>query len=587
MPLDSPPYAPQSFRVAYDTNPLINAGYDGNGANIAITLWSLAPSDFILQWWSSDTGIPEATQANGRLEIILTDGVPSQDQDDGEASLDIESIDGMAPSSHIRYYEATQPQNADLATALDQAGSDPTNLMIDNSWGGPETTGGHETTDPVLASHAATGHTYLFSSGDSGSWAAGNDPYPDYPTSSAYVLSVGGTAFSADINGGWPGETTWVYDPTGNGGNPEGSGGGYAQLSPRPVWQIGPGISGTQRGYPDVAAEGDPNTGAYVCDDVNFCYQVGGTSLAAPLWAGMSTIMDQYLVAQGRPHLGFMPPTLYALFTTSQTYPAYHDITVGTNGAYNAGPGWDAVTGIGSPDLWNLARDLATFVPPTPVPSTPTPQPTNTPHPGPTATARPTNTPQPGPTNTPGPTVTPGGCTANFSDVHTTDYFYTPVTYLACHGIISGYADGTFRPYNNTTRGQLSKIIVGAEGWAIDTSGGPHFSDVPTTNAFYAFIETAYHHGVISGYSDGTFRWGANVTRGQLSKIIVVASGWAIDTSGGPHFSDVPATNPFYGFVETAYHHNIISGYSDGTFRLGANATRGQISKIVYGAIMP
>ena len=183
--------------------------------------------------------------------------------------------------------------------------------------------------------------------------------------------------------------------------------------------------------------------------------------------------------------------------------------------------------------------------------------------------------------------MTPGGCTANFSDVHPTDYFYTPVTYLACHGIISGYADGTFRPYNNTTRGQLSKIIVGAEGWAIDTSGGPHFSDVPTTNAFYAFIETAYHHGVISGYADGTFRWGANVTRGQLSKIIVVASGWAIDTSGGPHFSDVPATNPFYGFVETAYHHNIISGYADGTFRLGANATRGQISKIVYGAITP
>jgi len=166
--------------------------------------------------------------------------------------------------------------------------------------------------------------------------------------------------------------------------------------------------------------------------------------------------------------------------------------------------------------------------------------------------------------------------------VHTTDYFYEAVTYLACHGAISGYSDGSFRPYNNTTRGQLSKIVVLAVGWSIDTSGGPHFSDVPTTNPFYQYIETAYHHDVISGYSDGTFRWGNNVTRGQLSKIVVLSIGWDIDTSGGPHFTDVPTTDPFYAYIETAYHHQIISGYSDGTFRPGNNATRGQISKIVY-----
>jgi len=184
-----------------------------------------------------------------------------------------------------------------------------------------------------------------------------------------------------------------------------------------------------------------------------------------------------------------------------------------------------------------------------------------------------------------GPTATPGGCSLSFSDVQTTDYFYTPVIYLACHGAISGYADGTFRPYNNTTRGQLSKIIVGAKGWAIDTTGGLHFSDVDASNPFYNFIETAYNHGVISGYGDGTFRWGANVTRGQLSKIIVSAQGWAINTTGGPHFSDVDTSNPFYNFIETAYNRSIISGYGDGTFRWGNDATRGQISKIVYLAV--
>jgi hypothetical protein len=159
------------------------------------------------------------------------------------------------------------------------------------------------------------------------------------------------------------------------------------------------------------------------------------------------------------------------------------------------------------------------------------------------------------------------------------------VLYLYCHGAISGYSDGTFRPYNNTTRGQLSKIVVLAEGWAIDTTGGPHFSDVPTSNPFYTFIETAFNHAIISGYSDGTFRPGNNVTRGQLSKIVVLAQVWTIDISGGPHFSDVGPNNAFYSYIETAFNHGIISGYSDGTFRPGNSATRGQISKIVYGAV--
>jgi hypothetical protein len=189
------------------------------------------------------------------------------------------------------------------------------------------------------------------------------------------------------------------------------------------------------------------------------------------------------------------------------------------------------------------------------------------------------------PTGTPGPGPSPTPCSLAFSDVHPTDYFYAPAQYLYCHGIVSGYADGTFRPYNNTTRGQLSKIIVLAEGWNINTTGGPHFSDVPTSNPFYSYLETAYNHSVISGYADGTFRWGNNVTRGQLSKIVVNAEGWTIDTTGGPHFTDVPTSNSFYGYVETAYSHSIISGYADGTFKPGNNATRGQISKIVYLAI--
>lgn len=176
-------------------------------------------------------------------------------------------------------------------------------------------------------------------------------------------------------------------------------------------------------------------------------------------------------------------------------------------------------------------------------------------------------------------------CPVTFSDVHSTDYFYEAVRYLSCRGAISGYSDGTFRPFNNTTRGQLSKIMVNAEGWPISTPTTPTFSDVPTSHPFFSFIETAYSHGIISGYADGTFRSGNNVTRGQLCKIVVLAQDWTIDTTGGPHFSDVPVGSAFYDYVETAYNQGAISGYSDGTFRPGSGATRGQISKIVYNAI--
>jgi hypothetical protein len=158
---------------------------------------------------------------------------------------------------------------------------------------------------------------------------------------------------------------------------------------------------------------------------------------------------------------------------------------------------------------------------------TPGPSITRTPGPSITATFTRTYTPTPPATTaTATPTATPTLCAITFSDVHPGDYFYEAVRYLYCRAAISGYADGTFRPYNNTTRAQLCKIVVLAEQWPINTVGGPHFTDVPVGSAFYDYIETAFNRGVISGYADGTFRPGSDVTRGQLCKIIVSAEGW-------------------------------------------------------------
>ena len=112
-----------------------------------------------------------------------------------------------------------------------------------------------------------------------------------------------------------------------------------------------------------------------------------------------------------------------------------------------------------------------------------------------------------------------------FVDVHPSDYFYEAVRYLYCYrGGISGYGDGTFRPGNATTRGQLCKIVVLAEGWSIYTPPTPTFRDVPITDTFYRYIESVYHLGIISGYSCGTncleFRPGNSATRGQICKIV-------------------------------------------------------------------
>jgi uncharacterized protein YkwD len=151
-------------------------------------------------------------------------------------------------------------------------------------------------------------------------------------------------------------------------------------------------------------------------------------------------------------------------------------------------------------------------------------------------------------------------------------------------GAIIGYGDGSFRPGNLTTRGQLSKIVVLAQDMPVNTAGGPHFTDLPTNDPFYPYVETAYLRGIISGYGDGTFRPNAFVTRGQIAKIIVTSKGWPLVSPPAATFHDVPVGSAFFPHVETAASRGVVSGYGDGSFRPGYPATRGQVSKIFYVA---
>ncbi len=222
--------------------------------------------------------------------------------------------------------------------------------------------------------------------------------------------------------------------------------------------------------------------------------------------------------------------------------------------------------------------------------------PTATPPPGATATPRPTNTPgsQP-PTATPRPgataTATPpaGTCQISFTDVPAGSPFYAFVQCLACQNIVGGYADNSFRPGANVTRGQLAKFVSNAAGYDDDIPTTQQtFVDVPSTNPFWLFIERVAAHGVVGGYADGTFRPGNNVTRGQVAKFVSNAADYqdAIPATRQT-FGDVPHSDTFWLFIERVYAHGVVGGYADGTFHPTANVTRGQTSKFISNTFFP
>jgi hypothetical protein len=209
----------------------------------------------------------------------------------------------------------------------------------------------------------------------------------------------------------------------------------------------------------------------------------------------------------------------------------------------------------------------------------------------------------PTPTRTPSaPTPTPTPCTISFSDVPPNHTFYPFIRCLACRGIISGYADGTFRPGNPTTRGQMAKIIANAAG-ILDPipPNRQTFSDVPPGHTFWVYIERLSARGIVGGYADGTFRPDNWVTRGQLTKFAANAAGFSEPIPPNQQtYTDVPPTHTFWEYVERLSGRGVISGYQCGVppagacdpqnrawFLPDATVTRGQTSKIVANTFFP
>lgn len=189
-----------------------------------------------------------------------------------------------------------------------------------------------------------------------------------------------------------------------------------------------------------------------------------------------------------------------------------------------------------------------------------------------------------------------------YPDVCPGDWFYHYVTDLSSTGAVSGFADGTFRPNSEISRGQIMKVIVRAMDLTAPVPAQPTFADVPTTHTFFQWIEIGASLGLSGGYPCGGagepcdntarpyFRSGANVSRGQLAKMIVGAKGWSPLLPPGATFSDVPVGSPFFGAVERVATNGIIGGYACGGagepcsglyFRPSGTATRAQASKMV------
>ena len=341
-------YTPDQVGAFYD----FPSGTDGSGQTLAIIELGGGFSPDELNSYFTDLGIaPPPVTATGVDGAVNTAG---QDPDgaDGEVLLDIEVVGALAPGAAQTVYFAPNSDQGFVDAVSTAVHASPTPTAVSISWGQSEdswTDQARTALDDAFADGAALGVTVCVAAGDNGSsdGQPGGQSHTDFPASSPHVLACGGTRLVADpATGAVSSETVWNDGP-GNGA----TGGGVSDKFGLPAWQAGAGVparaggGSVGRGVPDVAGDADPATGYQVLVDGKQLV-VGGTSAVAPLWAALVCRLAE---GTGKP-FGLLPPLLYTGVSPGATTAGFRDITRGNNGAYTAGPGWDACTGLGVPD---------------------------------------------------------------------------------------------------------------------------------------------------------------------------------------------------------------------------------------------
>jgi kumamolisin len=345
---------------------------DGVGQSVALLEFGGGYFSADLEKFCKLANVPMPT-----VTAVSTDGTATDARDgaEGEVMLDVEVVAGVCPKAHIVVYFAEWSEQGWI-TALDAVMQDKTNDpgVVSVSWGSAEdsdiwTDQAMAQTNEIFQAAAMLGITVCIAAGDDGSSDAVGDghAHADFPGSSPYVLSVGGTTIPS--KGGTGPDVTWKEgDGLRNDGGGS-TGGGISAIFPRPPWQeaitiasVNPGaIAG--RVVPDVAANADWNASPYLLVVDGKMQPNGGTSAATPLWASLITLINAAR-GQGK-RIGYLTPLLYQNAAGGSTLGAAGctDIVSGDNntatvGGYNAGPGYDAVSGWGTPNGMALAAAL-------------------------------------------------------------------------------------------------------------------------------------------------------------------------------------------------------------------------------------
>lgn len=341
-------YTPPQLARLYD----FPTGVTGNGQCVALIELGGGYSDQDLATYFQQLGITQPSVVSVAVDNAQNSPSGDPGSADGEVALDIEVVGAVAPGARIAVYFAPNTDRGFL-DAVTQAIHDTTNnpSVISISWGGPEASWTQQamtTMDRAFQTAATLGITICVAAGDNGSSDGVSDQkaHVDFPASSPYVLGCGGTRLDASA-GQVVDEVVWNEVATGNGA----TGGGISDVFPLPAWQANAQIPPSTndqhngRGVPDVAGNADPQTGYQVYVDGQSA-PIGGTSAVAPLWAGLLALCNE---KRGKA-VGYLNPYLYQQYQQLAQSKALRDVTSGNNGSYTAGPGWDACTGLGTPD---------------------------------------------------------------------------------------------------------------------------------------------------------------------------------------------------------------------------------------------
>lgn len=362
-PLDVPDHSlpPDALRTIYNVRPLADAGYTGKGTTIVVFAFDGFNQDD-LDMYAATYGLPKFTP-----EVV--GGMP--EQRNNEASMDLQVAHAVAPDARKVLVNArptvegggTYVKIAELMQDVDRRYPGAV-WTLSIGWGCDRmiTAADLAPVREAVADAVARGTTVFNASGDLAGleckrghdWSAPPGPSDvglDAVASLPEITTVGGTSLVTDQHYQWLSEHGWSDGPL-----TQGSGGGISALFDRPAWQTAAPDTALRRLTPDVSAVADTMTGAVIVLRQQLVVG-GGTSQAAPLWAGIAAVMNQFLIDNGGRPLGELNPTLYRI-AAGATRPAFHDIVLGTNAVAVAGPGYDMVTGLGTPNVDNLARDV-------------------------------------------------------------------------------------------------------------------------------------------------------------------------------------------------------------------------------------